>query len=121
MERDGNSVARRCLNEAIDAGPPRKVLAAEHEMSEPQFSKVTSGAAAYDIAFLDRLSDPLLEDFLKRYGRERGFTVRWTSIEELEDQIVACLKPLVAALRLRDVKTRPAKADLPVEAARRHA
>lgn len=124
MERTGKSVARRCLNEAIDTSiVPRKALADEHGMGESQFSKVTGGTAPYDIDYLDALRDDVLFGFLDRYGRERGFEVRVLDLPELDSDVLEQLNRLMATMRLREVRTRTAKASLrsPVAADRKRA
>jgi len=121
VERTGKFVARRCLNLAIDtSGMPRKALADAHGMGESQFSKVTGGTALYDIDNLDCLPDDVLENFLNRYGAERGFEVRMKDLREIDAEVMEQVHRLVATVRLRDVRTRSAKADLrPAVAAER--
>lgn len=109
-----NKSPRACLVEALDrAGLARKVHAADHGVTEQQFSKMISGhGASYDIDHLDALPLDVLCDLLERYGQERGFHVERLNPEALAGEVLAALDELVRTYRLAQVQRRPAKAAL---------
>lgn len=120
VESRGNEVAEvavRCLNAAIDeSGVPRKALAREAGISEAQFSKLVRSAA---LDLVDRLPDEIVTAWLDRMGHQRGFEVRVLAPERLDAEVLNLLEQLTTVLRLRKVRTRPAKAGLPAASERR--
>ena len=86
------------------------MLAAALHLSEAQFSKLTRASA---LALLDELPDAVVVDWLTRLGHERGFLVRLLDPVDLDIAVVEKLAELERLLRLRRVRTKPAKADLP--------
>jgi hypothetical protein len=116
---NGNSVALRCLDDALAQHGQAKVVAIDLGVSEQTLSKMRGGSQAFGVDRLDALDDDLLKNFLRRYGRARGFRVRFISAAEIDADVLVAVKRVVATMRLRAVRSRAAKAALRSVAAER--
>lgn len=106
MASHGDSLALRCLNDAIDrAGIIRKVLADRCGHTEKQFSKLTSGAQGFPVSLLDALPLSIVRDFQTTYADARRERTR----DELDEQIFEAIERLVALFAVRG---RAAKAEI---------
>lgn len=81
MATEGDSLAMRCLRDACDAsGLPQKALAGPRSLK--QFNKLLNGVQAFPVAALDALPADVADDFVARYGTQRGLIVRRPTREE---------------------------------------
>jgi hypothetical protein len=101
-ERDGKSRALDCLAAAIDASlVPRKLLAAECDMSESYFSKVCRGEQGDWLALLYKLRPSIRQDFICRFAESERSDPEERAAEQL-------LHAALRFLRLRSAKAYPA-------------
>jgi hypothetical protein len=96
MAIHGEKVALAALTEAIDASlTGRKVIAADGGMNEKALSKILAGAWGVPTELLDSLDNATLLDWLRRWGRRRGFEVREIDPAELNAQLAEAARNFV--------------------------
>ncbi len=89
-ESQGKKVALRCLVEALDAsGQPRKAIAAELGITEVTLSKMTGGLQAFALDLLDGLPLTVVTDWLKRWGKQQGFSVELLDTDKRLRELIA--------------------------------
>jgi hypothetical protein len=82
-----------------ESGLPRKALADDCSLSEPELSKALS-VQRFDLRWLDALPPVVALEFLGKYARAKfGATVRTPEPEDLLRHVLAQVNGLVAEVR----------------------
>lgn len=110
---DRNSTALGCLTTAVDRSfLPRKVIAADSELTEQTLSKVLAGVQGIPGGLIDALPDDAFEGFVKQLGATRGLLVRKLAPPEINEQLVAAAQQLVRIASLASIRGRAVRAGL---------